>query len=214
MTVRVNRMRHFSDFTRGLPTVISVLEFEDQLAQIEMLVNLQQVADPLLDYAEAALNNARHALEEAEPEDEEYTELRELLAQAQAAYDKIYAQLQGYQQQLDEGKRQMYAQGLISSPTLSNTALVTEAKAALRRMKLALMSGQLDLSTGAATAYAAFDAAESQLADARAKLEAGWSEYRTGQQQLDEGWAEYRAQKADAEAQDRKSTRLNSSHRT
>ena len=142
-----------------------------------MLVNLQQVADPLLDYAEAALNNARHALEEAEPEDEEYTELRELLAQAQAAYDKIYAQLQGYQQQLDEGKRQMYAQGLISSPTLSNTALVTEAKAALRRMKLALMSGQLDLSTGAATAYAAFDAAESQLADARAKLEAGWSEY-------------------------------------
>lgn len=178
-----------------------ILEFEDQLAQIEMLVNLQQVADPLLDYAEAALNNARHALEEAEPEDEEYTELRELLAQAQAAYDKIYAQLQGYQQQLDEGKRQMYAQGLISSPTLSNTALVTEAKAALRRMKLALMSGQLDLSTGAATAYAAFDAAESQLADARAKLEAGWSEYRTGRQQLDEGWAEYRAQKADAEAQ-------------
>lgn len=142
-----------------------MLQFEDQLAQIEMLVNLKQVADPLLDYAEVALNNARHALEEAEPDDEEYTELRDMLAKAQSAYDNIYNQLQGYQQQLDEGKRQMFAQGLISSPNLSNTALVTEAKAALRQMKLALMSGQLDLSTGAATAYAAFDAAESQLAD-------------------------------------------------
>ena len=178
-----------------------MLQFEDQLAQIEMLVNLKQVADPLLDYAEVALNNARHALEEAEPDDEEYTELRDMLAKAQSAYDNIYNQLQGYQQQLDEGKRQMFAQGLISSPNLSNTALVTEAKAALRQMKLALMSGQLDLSTGAATAYAAFDAAESQLADARSKLDSGWGEYRTGQQQLEDGRTEYLTQKADAERQ-------------
>ena len=81
-----------------------------------MLVNLKQVADPLLDYAEVALNNARHALEEAEPDDEEYTELRDMLAKAQSAYDNIYNQLQGYQQQLDEGKRQMYTQGLILRP--------------------------------------------------------------------------------------------------
>ena len=178
-----------------------MLQFEDQLAQIEMLVNLKQVADPLLDYAEVALNNARHALEEAEPDDEEYTELRDMLAKAQSAYDNIYNQLQGYQQQLDQGKRQMFAQGLISSPNLSNTALVTEAKAALRQMKLALMSGQLDLSTGAATAYAAFDSAESQLADARSKLDSGWGEYRTGQQQLEDGRTEYLTQKADAERQ-------------
>ena len=129
-----------------------ILEFEDQLQQIELLVNLKQVADPLLTYAEAALHNAQKALDEAEPADEEYTELRDALAKAQAAYDSIYAQLNGYQQQLDEGKRQMYAQGLLSSPNLSNTELVTEAKAALRKMKLELMQGQLGLSTGTASA--------------------------------------------------------------
>ena len=79
------------------------------------------------------------ALDEAEPADEEYTELRDALAKAQAAYDNISGQLNGYQQQLDAGKQQMYAQGLISSPSLSNTELVTEAKAALRKMKLQLL---------------------------------------------------------------------------
>ena len=73
-----------------------ILEFEDQLQQIELLVNLKQVADPLLTYAEAALHNAQKALDEAEPADEEYTELRDALAKAQAAYDSIYAQLNGY----------------------------------------------------------------------------------------------------------------------
>ena len=57
-----------------------ILEFEDQLQQIELLVNLKQVADPLLTYAEAALHNAQKALDEAEPADEEYTELRDALA--------------------------------------------------------------------------------------------------------------------------------------
>ena len=100
-----------------------VLEFEEQLQQIELLVNLKKVADPLLTYAEAALRNAEKALDEAEPEDEDYIELRDALAKAQAAYDNIYNQLQGYQQQLDAGKRQMYKQGLISSPNLSNDQL-------------------------------------------------------------------------------------------
>ena len=50
-----------------------LLEFEDQLQQIEMLVNLKKVADPLLGYAETALHNAQKALDEAEPADEEYT---------------------------------------------------------------------------------------------------------------------------------------------
>ena len=100
-----------------------------QLQQIQLLVNLKQVADPLLGYAETALNNAQKALDEAEPEDEEYTELRDALAKAQAAYDNIKGQLDGYQAQLDAGKQQMYAKGLISSPNLSNTDLVTEAKA-------------------------------------------------------------------------------------
>ena len=176
-----------------------ILEFEDQLQQIELLVNLKQVADPLLTYAEAALHNAQKALDEAEPADEEYTELRDALAKAQAAYDSIYAQLNGYQQQLDEGKRQMYAQGLLSSPSLSNTELVTEAKAALRKMKLELMQGQLGLSTGTASAYSAFAAAEQQLADARTRLDDGWAEYDTGKEQLDASRTEYAAQKAEAE---------------
>ena len=176
-----------------------ILEFEDQLQQIELLVNLKQVADPLLGYAEAALNNAQEALDEAEPDDEDYTELRDLLAQAQASYDNISGQLNGYQQQLDAGKQQMYAQGLISSPTLSNTELVTEAKAALRKMKLQLMQGQLGLSTGTATAYSAFAAAEQQLADARTQLDDGWAEYNSGREQLDASRTEYETQKAEAE---------------
>ena len=176
-----------------------ILAFEDQLQQIELLVNLKQVADPLLGYAEAALNNAQKALDEAEPDDEDYTELRDLLAQAQASYDNISGQLNGYQQQLDAGKQQMYAQGLISSPTLSNTELVTEAKAALRKMKLQLMQGQLGLSTGTATAYSAFAAAEQQLADARTQLDDGWAEYNSGREQLDASRTEYEMQKAEAE---------------
>ena len=169
-----------------------VLEFEEQLQQIELLVNLKKVADPLLTYAEAALRNAEKALDEAEPEDEDYIELRDALAKAQAAYDNIYNQLQGYQQQLDAGKRQMYKQGLISSPNLSNDQLVTEAKAALRKMKLQLLQGQLQLTTGTASAYTQFDAAQKQL-------EEGWAEYNAGQTQLEASRTKYESQKAEAE---------------
>ena len=180
----------------GAATLVSseeqVLEFEDQLQQIQLLVNLKQVADPLLGYAETALNNAQKALDEAEPEDEEYTELRDALAKAQAAYDNIKGQLDGYQAQLDAGKQQMYAKGLISSPNLSNTDLVTEAKAALRKMKVQLLQGQLQLSTGTATAYTQFEAA-------RAQLDEGWAQYQSGQEQLNASRTEYETQKADAE---------------
>ena len=180
----------------GADTLVSseeqVLEFEDQLQQIELLVNLKQVADPLLSYAETALNNAQKALDDAEPEDEEYTELRDALQKAQDAYDNINGQLNGYQAQLDAGKQQMYAQGLISSPSLSNTDLVTEAKAALREMKVQLLQGQLQLSTGTATAYTQFEAARTQLDE-------GWAEYNSGKEQLDTSRAEYETQKADAE---------------
>ena len=171
-----------------------LLEFEDQLQQIEMLVNLKKVADPLLGYAETALNNAQKALDEAEPADEEYTELRDALQKAQDAYDNISGQLNGYQAQLDEGKRQMYAQGLISSPSLSNEQLVTEAKAALRQMKVKLLQGQLQLTTGTATAYTQFDAA-------RTRLDEGWQQYNDGVQQLADSRAEYESRKADAEQQ-------------
>ena len=92
-----------------------VLEFEEQLQQIQLLVNLKKVADPLLTYAQAALDNAQKALDEAEPADEEYIELRDALAKAQAAYDNINGQLQGYQAQLDEGKKQMLS--LIHTPS-------------------------------------------------------------------------------------------------
>ena len=171
-----------------------LLEFEDQLQQIEMLVNLKKVADPLLGYAETALHNAQKALDEAEPADEEYTELRDALQKAQDAYDNISGQLNGYQAQLDEGKRQMYAQGLISSPSLSNEQLVTEAKAALRQMKVKLLQGQLQLTTGTATAYTQFDAA-------RTRLDEGWQQYNDGVQQLADSRAEYESRKAEAEQQ-------------
>ena len=171
-----------------------LLEFEDQLQQIEMLVNLKKVADPLLGYAETALHNAQKALDEAEPADEEYTELRDALQKAQDAYDNISGQLNGYQAQLDAGKRQMYAQGLISSPSLSNEQLVTEAKAALRQMKVKLLQGQLQLTTGTATAYTQFDAA-------RTRLDEGWQQYNDGVQQLADSRAEYESRKADAEQQ-------------
>ena len=171
-----------------------LLEFEDQLQQIEMLVNLKKVADPLLGYAETALHNAQKALDEAEPADEEYTELRDALQKAQDAYDNISGQLNGYQAQLDAGKRQMYAQGLISSSSLSNEQLVTEAKAALRQMKVKLLQGQLQLTTGTATAYTQFDAA-------RTRLDEGWKQYNDGVQQLADSRAEYESRKADAEQQ-------------
>ena len=171
-----------------------VLEFEAQLEQIKQLVTLKGVADPMLGYAEDILHNAEQALEEAEPDDVNYVELRDILNRAQALYDSTYDQLQSYQAQLDEGKRQMYAQGLISSPDLTNEELVAEAEAALREMKLQVLSGQLALNTGNAEAFTAFDAAEQQLADARAQLDDGWAQY-------NEGAAEFARQKADAEAQ-------------
>ena len=180
----------------GADTLVSseeqILEFEDQLQQIELLVNLKKVADPLLGYAETALNNAQKALDEAEPADEEYTDLQDALDKAKDAYDNINGQLQGYQAQLDAGKQQMYAKGLISSPSLGNEQLVTEAKAALRKMKLQLMQGQLQLTTGTATAYTEFDAA-------RQKLDDGWQEYNDGVQKLADSRTEYETQKADAE---------------
>ena len=171
-----------------------VLDFEAQLEQIKQLVTLKSVADPMLGYAEDILQNAEAALDEAEPDDENYVELRDLLARAQALYDSTYQQLADYQAQLDEGKRQMYQQGLISSPNLSNEELVTEAEAALRNMKLEVLAGQLALNTGNAEAWTSFDAAEKQLESARAELDAGWTEY-------NEGAAAFAQQKAEAEAQ-------------
>ena len=71
---------------------------------------------------------------------EEYTELRDALAKAQAAYDNISGQLNGYQQQLDAGKQQMYAQGLISSPSLSNRAKAKSAFLLHQRRNLSASS--------------------------------------------------------------------------
>ena len=171
-----------------------VLDFEQQLEQIKQLVTLKSVADPMLGYAEDILQNAEAALEEAEPDDVNYVELRDLLARAQALYDSTYQQLADYQAQLDQGKQQMYQQGLISSPNLSNEELVTEAEAALKQMKLQVLEGQLALNTGNAQAWTSFDAAEKQLEDARAQLDEGWDSY-------NQGAAEFAQQKADAEAQ-------------
>lgn len=178
-----------------------VLEFEAQLEQIKQLVTLKSVAAPLLGYAEDILHNAETALEEAEPDDINYVELRDLLARAQALYDSTYDQLASYQAQLDEGKRQMYAQGLISSPDLSNEQLVAEAETALREMKLQVLEGQLALNTGSAEAFTAFDAAEAQLEASRAQLDEGWAEYNDGAARFAEEKANAEAQLADARQQ-------------
>lgn len=178
-----------------------VLEFESQLEQIKQLVTLKSVADPLLGYAEDILHNAETALEEAEPDDINYVELRDILARAQALYDSTYDQLASYQAQLDEGKRQMYAQGLISSPDLSNEQLVAEAETALREMKLQVLEGQLALNTGSAEAFTAFDAAEAQLEASRAQLDEGWAEYNDGAARFAEEKANAEAQLADARQQ-------------
>ena len=178
-----------------------VLEFEAQLEQIKQLVTLKGVADPMLGYAEDILHNAETALEEAEPDDINYVELRDLLARAQALYDSTYNQLAGYQAQLDEGKRQMYAQGLISAPDLSNEALVTEAEAALREMKLQVLEGQLALNTGNAEAFTALDAAEAPPEAARAPPDGGGAEYNDGTAQFAEEKASAEAQLADARQQ-------------
>ncbi len=172
----------------------AVLNFEDQLRQMRLLVEMKQVADPMLDYAARLLASAQQALDEAEPDDKDYEHLREALASAQNLYDSIQSQLDGYQAQLDEAKRQLYAQGLLSAPDVSNAELVSQAEEQLRRMKLALLEGQLSINTGTATAYAAFEAAEEQLAGARAQLDEGWAEYNSGME-------EFTAQKAEAEAQ-------------
>lgn len=65
---------------------------------------------------------------------------------------------------------------------------MVEAKAALRRLKLQLLQGQLQLTTGTATAYSQFEAA-------RAQLDAGWQEYQAGVQQLADSRAQYEAQR-------------------
>lgn len=172
----------------------AVLDFEDQLRQMRLLVEMMQVTDPMLDYAARLLANAQQALDEAEPDDKDYEHLREALASAQELYNGIEAQLAGYQAQLDAAKVQMHAQGLLSAPDVSNAELVSQAEAALRRMKLALLEGQLSINTGTASAYAAFEAAEQQLAQARAELDSGWAAYNSGME-------EFTAQKAAAEQQ-------------
>ena len=59
-------------------------------------------------------------------------------------------------------------------------------------MKVQLLQGQLQLSTGTATAYTQFEAA-------RAQLDEGWAQYQSGQEQLDASRTEYETQKTDAE---------------
>jgi putative ABC transport system permease protein len=179
----------------------SVLDFEDQLRQMRLLVELEQVTDPLLAYAQSLLDNAQAALDEATPEDKDYEHLREALASAQELKDSFETQLAGYQAQLDDAKRQLYAQGLVSAPDVTNDQLVSESEEALRQMKLALLEGQLSISTGTASAYVAFDAAQQQLDAARAQLDAGWTEYNDGMTQLAEGRQQLAEQKAAAEAQ-------------
>lgn len=179
----------------------SVLDFEDQLRQMRLLVEMMQVTDPMLDYAARLLANAQAALDEAEPEDKDYEHLREALASAQSLYDSISAQLAGYQAQLDGAKVQLHAQGLLSAPDVSNTEMVSQSEAALRQMKLALLEGQLSINTGTATAYAAFEAAEQQLAAARAQLDDGWAEYNSGMEEFLAAKAEAEQQLADAQQQ-------------
>lgn len=176
----------------------SVLAFEEQLDGLRVSVYLLEVAYPMLDYAQAALQLAQEQLEQLRNDPETDPEL---LAKAEDAYqkalenhNKLKGQVEQYQAQLTQVKQQLFAQRLISSPDISNQELLNQTSSALRKMKKALLEGQMAIST----AYGALEQAEQMLEDSRAKLDDGWAQYNSGVQELEEGKATFEAEKADA----------------
>lgn len=176
-----------------------VLELEENVDSISLAVELLAVVEPMLDYAEQLLHNAEEELNGMDPAlTPNYDEYLQRYNEARELYDSVAQRVIDYQQQLDDAKRQMFEQGLTTSPDLTNEELRDQCKAKLKEMKLALSKGQMSISTGIASAYAAFEQAELDLADARVKLDDGWVEYEQGVQDYEEGKAEAERELADA----------------
>ena len=133
-----------------------MLEFEEQLQQIQLLVNLKKVADPLLTYAQTALNNAQKALDEAEPADEDYIELRDALAGPRPPTTTSAAG-SGLQAQLDEGKSRCTPETHLL-PNLDNDRLVVGGQGRPAAAEAAVAGRPAaQLTTSTATAYSQFE---------------------------------------------------------
>lgn len=176
----------------------SILTFEDQLDGLRVSVYLLDVAYPMLDYAQAALEFAEEQLtqlrEDPETDPEMLAKAEEAYQKALDNYNRLRGQVDQYQGQLTQVKQQLFAQRLISSPDISNQELLKQTTSALRKMKKALLEGQMAIST----AYGSLEQAEQMLEDSRAKLDDGWEQYNSGVQELEEGRATYETEKADA----------------
>ncbi len=176
----------------------SVLTLEENLEKLRLAVYMLEVAQPLQDSAQTVLDFAGEQLETLRNNPEADAET---LAKAEEAYQKalenhaaIQAQINTYQNQLNEVKQQLYGQGLLSSPDISNVELLSQTQAALKKMKMALLSGQMQITS----AYGELERAEQLLEDSRAKLDKGWAEYEDGVKELEEGRKTFETEKADA----------------
>lgn len=176
-----------------------VLDFEDRTDQIALAVEMLKIMQPTLEYAGSMLDSAAEQIARLDPDDPNLEYYQRAYDSARSLYDTISGKMQEYQAQLDAVKQQLYAQGLITSPDISNEELQAQCSAVLKKMKLALTQGQLSISTATAAAYAAFEQAEQQLADARAELDEGWQQYDSGCAELEDGWQQYRDAKAEAD---------------
>lgn len=187
----------------GADTVLiseqQVLDFEDQLDEITLAVEMLAVMQPTLEYAGNMLDSAAEQLAKLDPADPNLEYYQRAYDSARQLYDKTSARIAEYQAQLDQAKQQLYARGLVTSPAITNAELKVQAAQALKKMKLALTEGQLSLSTATANAYAAFEKAEQELASARETLDDGWQQYEDGCAELEDGWAQYEKGKAEAD---------------
>lgn len=179
----------------------AVLTLEENMEKLRLAVYMLEVAQPLQDSAQTVLDFAAEQLETLRQDPQTDPEN---LAKAEEAYQKalenhaaIQAQIDTYQHQLNEVKQQLYGQGLLSGPDISNVELLTQTQAALKKMKTALLSGQMAITS----AYGELERAEQLLQDSREQLDKGWAEYQDGVQKLDEGRETFETKKADAQQQ-------------
>ena len=176
----------------------SIMELEGNLEQLRLAVYMLEVAQPMQESAKTVLDFAGEQLEELKNNPDADPEA---LARAEEAYQKalenhaaIQAQIDSYQAQLNAVKQQLSAQGLVSGADISNLELLNQTTEALRKMKSALLAGQMEITI----AYGELERAEQLLQDSRIQLDKGWQEYNEGSMELEQGRKEFAEQKADA----------------
>ena len=176
----------------------SILKLESQMDKVRLAVYLLEAAGPMQQYAETVLQVAGEQLEDLqnnpEVDPERLAKAEEAYQKALETYQGLKAQTDSYQAQLNEAKGQLFAQGLISGPDISNLDLLHQLTDALIKMKSALLSGQMQITI----AYGELERAEQMLEDSRLQLDEGWKEYEDGVRELEEGRKTYEEEKADA----------------